>query len=346
MMNENVLLNSNDAADEISGAAVRVDPPLTLALAQASLAAYYDFQNLPFVCPANYRCVGRFTGWNDWIWSFGVEERFGLIFKYAGPQMIANRFIIAFRGTDSLPDVYSDAFWELTSFEPFRNQVSPAPQMSAGFYGIYASKGGTMAQTMQQQIFSKLPQNSSEVLITGHSLGAALSQIFTLDMKLSSPNVGIRNVNFASPRVGDVSWRTACDAAGATQRITRVINYWDIVPDYPPEIFNYVSIGAQFETSFGRCSEWDYNPLSDHSLLNLQTVLNNCVYLTPQIWTGTFQDAVNPAYWMCSDAPPQSAQPKAEWTAKFKELSAFRRSANNESSGSEDMFAIHNEAET
>lgn len=321
-MSESTSVVLANETSESSG--VKLNPSLTLALAQASLAAYSDFERKPFTPPPNYKFYGRFTGWDDWFYEYGQEERFGLIFKYDGPQMIANRFIVAFRGTNSLSDIYEDAFWSLTEFQPYRNSILPTPNVSVGFYDIYSTLGGTMTKTMQQQVFSMLPPNPSEVLITGHSLGGALSQLFTLDMRVSSPNVGIKTINFASPRVGDSSWKTACDNVGATGKITRAINYWDIAPDYPPEITGYVSIGAQFETAFSRCNWWDYNPLSEHSMLNLQTVLSNCLWLNPQVWVGKFADAVDTNYQMCSTAPPTVS--KDEWIAKLKELHDLRLS--------------------
>lgn len=306
--------------------AVRLDPSLTLALAHASLAAYDDFENNPFTAPANYRFAGRFTGWNDWLGPFGVEEKFGLIFKYIGPQMIANRFIIAFRGTDSLSDAFSDAFWDLTSFQAYKNSILPTPQVSAGFYGIYSGIGGAMTQSMQQQIFAQLPPNPSEVIITGHSLGGALSQLFTLDFNISVPNARNKTINFASPRVGDATFENACNLSGATSKITRIVNTWDIVPHYPTEFLDYVSVGAQFEVAFDRCNWVDFNVLSNHSMLNHQTVLNNCVYNTPQYWVGQFQDAVNSKYWMCSTKPSASAAVNSQWIDKLKEFADLKQS--------------------
>lgn len=301
-----------------------VDPNLTLILAQASLAAYNDFQNQPFVSPVNYKCIGRFTGWDDVISSIGCEERFGLIFKYVGPQMIANRFIVAFRGTDSFLDDYEDFFSGLSTFQPYKNATTSPAQVCTGFYDIYSTMGGPMTQTMQQQIFSMLPDSPSEVLITGHSLGAALSQLFTLDMKVSAPNVNVRNINFSSPMVGGTDWQTLCDSTGTSQAIMRVINYWDVVPTYPP-LEGYVSVGEVFQTSFYR--EYWPSLSSDHSLLNLQIVLNNCVYLKPQVWIGTFQDATDSYYTMSSTAIPGSDTAKQEHIAKLQELSDIKRQA-------------------
>ncbi len=322
-------LPNNATSDEaVTSNAIRLDPELTLVLAQASLATYDDYNGVKYTPPPNYTCVGRFTGWDDWFWWIGQEEPFGLIFKYCGPQQIANRFIVAFRGTASPSDMIEDAFWESATFQPYRNSISPTPDdVCTGFNGIYSGSGGSMTQSMQQQIFSMLPEQPSEVLITGHSLGGALSQLFTLDMRVSFPNVGIKTINFASPLVGCQDWQAACNNAGATSRITRVINYYDLVPDFPQAIFdifdNYVSIGAEFQTAFYGSDWMPFDELHRHSLLNLQTVLNHCLWLDPQIWVGTFWDAVDSTYQMWSVAPPDLS--KDELLAKLRELRVLER---------------------
>lgn len=324
-MSSNQIHSANNAAptETATSGAMRIDPLLTSALAQASLAAYNDYEGKPFTPPPDYRFFARFTGWDDWIGEFGEEERFGLIFKYDGPQQIANRFIVAFRGTDSFSDMLEDAFWGWATFKPYRNSVSPIPDdVCTGFNGIYSKKGGSMSASMQQQIFSLLPEQSSEVLITGHSLGGALSQLFTLDMRVSLPNVRIRTINFSSPRVGGRDWKGACDAADATSKIIRVINYYDYVPDFPQMFFdNYVPVGAEFQTAFYGSDPGIFDELPRHRLLNLKTVLSICLWLDPQIWVGTFWDAVYSNYRMWSIAPPDV--PKDAMIAKLRELRAL-----------------------
>ncbi len=336
-MNSNPNDSINNAAPDetaVSGS-MRLDPALTMTLADASLAAYMDFDTPNYKPQLNgYTFFGRFTGWDDWFWTDGRVERFGLIFK---SQTVANRFIVAFRGTDSDSDALEDAFFEYSTFKPYRNSVSPiVNDVSSGFNGIYSTKGGSMTQTMQQQIFGMLQsQQMSEVYITGHSLGGALSHLFTLDMCISFPNVKIQTINFASPKVGGGYWSRACSNAGATQKITRVINYWDLVPDLPVsiDIFDqYVSIGAEFRTAF----YGGYLPMDElprHRLLNLRFVLKNCLPLNPQIWVGTFYDAVYQNYLMKSTPPPSVS--KNEVSAKLRELNSLENSIREADSCSE-----------
>jgi len=336
--NQNDSANNTAPSEAAASGTMRIDPALTTTLAAASLAAYTDFED-PTYKPqlSGYTFVGRLYGWDDWFWEYGRVEKYGLIFK---SQTVANRFVVAFRGTDSDADALAEAFFEFATFKPYRNSVSPVPDdVSAGFNDIYSTKGGSMTQTMQQQIFGLLQSTQmSEVYITGHSLGGALSQLFTLDMRVSFPNVKIQTINFASPRVGATDWATACFNTGAAQRIIRVINWYDIVPDLPPTwdpFDKYVSLGAEFRTAFyGGYLPMDALPR--HRLLNLQVVLKNCLPLNPQIWTGTFGDAVYPTYTMTSVAPPSAS--KDEVLAKLRELNSLERSTREGSSLAEPLI--------
>lgn len=327
--------NENDpnnyfTPDETANAgAMQIDPAMTWTLAQASLAAYNDFEGIPFTPPHDYRFFARFTGWDDWFGGYGTEELFGLIFQYCGPQQIASRYIVAFRGTDSYSDMLADASWGWSTFVPYGNSVSPAPDdVSVGFNGIYSTIGDKMTESMQQQIFRLLPEPASEVLITGHSLGGALSQLFTLDMRVSRPNTNITTINFASPLVGGQDWQAACSNSGVSSRMTRVINYYDYVPDFPtallPIFDQYGAVGAEFQTAFYGSWPGILDELPRHRLLNLQTVLGACLWLKPQVWVGTFWDAVDTTYQMWSVTPPSAS--KDELIAKMRELHALERS--------------------
>lgn len=303
-------------------AQIKVDPTLTLQLAQASVAAYNDFEQKPIVPPAGYVAVDRWTGWVSSPLG-GREERFGLVFRSIDTP---RKFIFAFRGTDSDLDVWNDLFAETTPFVPFDARKTPQPPayVAAGFFGIYTLVGGSMQQSMQQQVFGLLTKwNVGLCYITGHSLGSALSSLFALDVKLSAPQVNPIHMNFASPMVGTERWA----AVYAQQNIptTRVLNYYDYVPDLPPLPF-YTHVGTPFSTAFYEYQEWYPHLEERHSILNLQKVLSNAVWLDPQIWVGYFADASNPAILMISVTPPTTgARPqivKALSDVKQRELAA------------------------
>jgi triacylglycerol lipase len=277
-----------------------VDPVLTLALAQASVAAYADYEGKPVVPPHGYVAVDRWTGWVSSPFG-GQEERFGLVFRSVSSPPA---YIFAFRGTDSDLDAWNDLFAETTAFVPLNSNKTPQPPayVSAGFFGIYTLTGGSMQQSMQQQLFALLQKYKPGLFyITGHSLGAALSSLFTLDVRLTAPDLRPTNMNFASPMVGTERWAQIYAQQGAPT--TRVFNYYDYAPDLPPLPF-YTHVGTPFQTAFYEYNEWYPHLLVRHSILNLQTVLGNAVWRIPQIWTGFFADAANPSITVISVTPP------------------------------------------
>jgi hypothetical protein len=306
-----------------------LDPDLTLALVQASVAAYYDFERKPYVSPRDYRPVARWTGW-DGFFGFGAVERYGLVFQ---SRLDPTTFIFAFRGTDSDWDVLEDLFINTTSFSPYQGTVTPTPSVASGFYSIYNDRGASMLLSMRQQLFAFLDQfQPQKVYITGHSLGAALSQLFTLDVAVSRPQLWAANINFSSPMVGLSDWQTAYESQPAQKNpetvTVRVYNYWDVVPsmpDLPPPFSPYTTVGVGFRTSFYPDSSfWFLYPLASHSVLNLQIVLQNALPLNPQIWVGSFPDQSGD--WggeMESTAPPAAAD--VRWIEELRELAQFKQ---------------------
>jgi hypothetical protein len=333
MSTENVAapgLSGIQVAD--AGAAqVHVDPVLTLALAQASLAAYADFDGgMPVIWPADYQLVDRWTGWDASIFG-GREERFGLVFKsMAQPKT----FIFAFRGTDSDLDAWEDAWFITTRFHPHQNTVSPTPYVSSGFYGIYDSKGGSMKQSMRQQLFSLIDKYQPlTIYVTGHSLGGALSQLFTLDLAVSAPQIWAKNMNFASPMVGTHDWKKAYEGQAAqkdpARQTVRIYNTYDWAPSVPPSLFNYTHVGVPFRTTFHVKGEPWWNPhlIARHSIMNLETMLNHAVWRSPQVWAGTFTDATDPPRLMESHVPTGADVAWVDQLAGIRDLEASLRPA-------------------
>lgn len=292
------------AIPAISPTQPALQPMLTLAMAQACIAAYAAYDGRPVVAPANYRQVAAWTGW-DGDPLGGSEEAYGLLFQ---STQEAGTYLFAFRGTDSDLDIYEDVDFLTTGFVPSAGSLTPAPAVAAGFYGVYDGKGGGMAGSMRQQLFALLAQyQPAQVYVTGHSLGGALSQLFSLDLAVSGPRPGC-NINFCSPMVGDASWQQAYARYIADADSTRCYNYWDYVPTLPPSELGYRPVGQGFRTAFRVRGEWFPHLLSRHSIVNLQTVLQHALWMRPQAWSGTFPDYVDPQRLMLSEVPPAAAQ--------------------------------------
>lgn len=300
---------------------ITLDPTLTTLVGAASLEAYTDFTNRksPSYTPPPldygtrpFNFLERFTGFDDVIWGSGSEERYGLIYQWSARSDV---YLIAFRGTvtpyDMVLDLESGATAE---FKPYHNPGNfPSPvHVGDGFNKIYATKNAQMAQSMQEQLFSKLaklPTPPREIIITGHSLGCSLATLFALDMAVSKPNVNLNNINFASPRVGVHSFATAYNHTyGLMTKTARIRNQYDLVPKVPPADwpFDFEHIGLQFDVSFTPI-EWHFDvPAvvdSWHSLLNYRYVVDRAIQANPQVWVGPFKDQSKPTWDMISKSP-------------------------------------------
>lgn len=280
-----------------------LDDSLTIALAIASKAAYDYYSGTPFTSPQGYDQIDAWTGWDAFLFT-GSEEKYGLVFQSI---LDPGTFIFAFRGTDSDMDAYEDVHFLTEDFVPSRGGISPAPRVASGFYGIYDGRGDGMSQSMREQLFSLIDKYQPQQLyVTGHSLGAALSQLFSLDLAISQP-IASTNINFSSPMVGIDSWQAAYNGMIPASDSIRVYNYWDYVPSLPPSDVGYATVGSGFRTAFYVQGEWYPHVLSRHSIVNLTTVLSHALAQSPQQWAGTFADYVDSSLTMVSTAPPAGA---------------------------------------
>ena len=319
---------------------VQLDPTLTTLVGAASLETYTDFANRqsPDYTPPKlnygtrpFQFLERFSGFDNVAWGSGTEERYGLIYQWSARSDV---YLIAFRGTDSLDDMLLDLeSGVVEDFKPYHNSAKfPAHvHVGDGFNKIYATKNAQMAQSMQEQLFTKLanlPTPPREIIITGHSLGCALASLFALDIAVSLPNVNISNINFASPRVGVKSWATAYDNTyGLMKKTIRIRNLYDVVPKVPSSDwpFDFRHVGFEFDLSFTLKSyaHLDLPGILDawHALLNYRHVVDKAVLASPQVWTGSFKDQAKLSWDMLSLYPTLSISNK-----QIAELKAVRAS--------------------
>ena len=303
---------------------VRLDPRRTTDCGYAVLQAYKDFNNQPFSPPPGYRYVMRFTGWDQLFVITGDEERYGLVFQSLTDT---SRYLIAFRGTASMLDAYEDIWVNTVAFEPHQTPAGfPADVwVASGFWSVYSKRGIGMAASMQTQLFQildkYLPRPPKTLEITGHSLGSALASLFALDVAVSRPGLTVINSTFASPRVGQGTWKAMYEATYGLQSSTyRIANWRDLVPTLPPKtLLGYEHVGQEFRVAFYMKDAWVPHYVSRHSMENYLYVVSRAVATPSQVWAGSFPDAVPPHHTMVSTDPPAQAQP--EWAEMIHTLS-------------------------
>ena len=160
---------------------------------------------------------------------------------YVAYEAASNLTVIAFRGSVGT----------LNWLEDFDVSLVPRPdacaecQVSKGFF---LDTYQTIAQDVRDALAAVRAAvgGPSPVLVTGHSLGAALAELLAYDLATAAaaggPPVQLAAVlTFGKPRVGNAAWAAAWTAVlqSATPVAYRVVHYEDPVPHLPLELMDY-----------------------------------------------------------------------------------------------------------
>ena len=171
--------------------------------------------------------------------------------------------ILAFRGTTSVQDWVVDALAFQTDISIYiddKTKYSSA-KVHLGFILQYSYFQNSIRNALKDT------GGKTPLLITGHSLGAALSAIacFLIATSKNGPFASkILNYNYASPRVGNEGFQEGFDAL--ISESYRIVNFSDIIPQLPPSKlgkYSYKHCGTQYDYLF---SKGDLN--LNHDLFN------------------------------------------------------------------------------
>ena len=150
-----------------------------------------------------------------------IEEKFGFI---AESQ---DRIVLAFRGSDSTPNLDSD----LDLFQIPFPYVANAGTTHRGITRVYQSMREELIEIVQ-----KLPKNK-RLYLTGHSLGGDLAIMAALDFAVNIPNKDLVVYTYAAGRPGDPDF--VSDYNTYVKNSYRIFNVHDFIPtlpasEYPP----------------------------------------------------------------------------------------------------------------
>lgn len=156
-----------------------------------------------------------------------------------------NNIWIAFRGTLAPQELAQDLQYtqdQLFNKKPAK-QISPSfllkniptgsiptgliPKVHEGFVQAYQN----MREDMIKAIESIPNSTTKTIIVTGHSLGAAVSTLAGLDLKQLLYKVVV--YNFASPRIGDNAFITLVNSL---LPLYRFVNICDMIPNMPPAV--------------------------------------------------------------------------------------------------------------
>jgi triacylglycerol lipase len=150
--------------------------------------------------------------------------------------------VAAFRGTASAADWLHDLDFLAAGYEP----VKDFGAVHQGFQAVY--------KLLRESLFAQMhrsTQNFTRLIVTGHSLGAALSELAAPDLLRNGGFACVPEVqNFAGPRVGHSDFARNFNAQ--IPGCFRIVNNWDIVPHLPPPLalFEHVGVAARLDCGF------------------------------------------------------------------------------------------------
>lgn len=150
-----------------------------------------------------------------------------------------NRIWVAFRGTLEPQEWAQDLEYTQVPISNLntktqnrlaflRTDLNITPKVHEGFLNAYQNMRNTMLTAIDS-----IPNSQNKIIIvTGHSLGAAIATLAALDLKQSSYN-NVVIYSFASPRIGDGAF---ISLVNTTLPLYRFVNICDIIPNMPPAV--------------------------------------------------------------------------------------------------------------
>ncbi len=175
------------------------------------------------------------------------------VLGYTGVLPSEKTVYVIFRGSSSLLNWIDDA-------EVIKTDYSTYPQCACQVHsGFYKASNGLKAATIKSvKQLQALYKGYNQIVVTGHSLGAAVAQLISMELHAA----GMQNTiyNYGQPRVGDEKYAAFLDVLYGEQ-LWRFTHDRDPVVHLPPEAFNYKHSCIEiFENAAGElheCSKTD-----------------------------------------------------------------------------------------
>lgn len=204
----------------------------------------------------------------DFVPTYSIYDPSHDTHGYIGYSSSQQAIYVAFRGSESVQNWIDNLDVVLTPYP-----LCSGCNVHKGFYEAEQSSIAVIIKEVKS-LKSKYP--SYPVILTGHSLGAALATLTTMDLMVNGVTP-VRMFNYGSPRVGDDAF-----AAYVSARIVdryRVTHHKDMVPHSPMhERFTHISgeyyqpaDAVQLQACTGyedpNCSyQWHITSIDDHLL--------------------------------------------------------------------------------
>lgn len=175
---------------------------------------------------------------------------------FSGYDPDADQIVVAFRGSSNIKNWIADLTF---SKVPYPNSACSGCEVHEGFLEVW--------QSVQTQVLPDVQalanaHPNSQILVTGHSLGAAVSVHAALNIMLSTSFSGdLTNYNFGLPRDGNPAFAAWAASILPQGKVFRVTHSRDPVPHVPPMDFGFLHCPTERwydndgDTSYATCND-------------------------------------------------------------------------------------------
>jgi hypothetical protein len=195
---------------------------------------------------------------------------------YIGIMPQTKTIYVTFRGSSSVLNWIDDFKLKKIPYDSY-------PECNCSVHdGFYTTTLHLKSSVIININILKKKYKYNNVIVTGHSLGAAIAQLMMMELNLN--NIYSTVYNYGQPRVGDIDYANFVSLFYKEQ-LYRYTHYKDIVPHIPPnEMKYYHSCNEIYENENGdlyNCSTTNCeDPLcSDQFLLKETNTYDHSIYL-------------------------------------------------------------------
>uniref|UniRef100_A0A6C0DV16 Fungal lipase-type domain-containing protein n=1 Tax=viral metagenome TaxID=1070528 RepID=A0A6C0DV16_9ZZZZ len=206
---------------------------------------------------------------------------------YIGILKSTNTIYIVFRGSSSKLNWMADFEFTKREYDTYSDCECKV------HHGFYDATENLKDQVINLVREIKYKTGFSSVIVTGHSLGAAIAQL--IGMELSAVDIKNQIYNFGQPRIGDDKYAKFVNVI--SKELVRFTHDKDMVPHVPPREFGYLhSCREVFEDKYGKlteCSsaECEDTKCADQYRLSQTNTEDHSIYL------GHYLDCGNSTFW-------------------------------------------------
>ncbi|KAI9136881.1 Alpha/Beta hydrolase protein [Paraphysoderma sedebokerense] len=169
-----------------------------------------------------------------------------------------NTITVSFRGSKTGVNWFNNVRFNPISYTRQYSTINtttvpPNAAVHNGMWDTFNSIKDELGQSVQEYLSrprdsNGSSQNSTQIVLVGHSLGGALATLggLHLRMALNLPKEQVRVITYNQPRVGNSGFADFYDSM--VPNTLRVVNSNDVVPKVPTRVAQYVHIGSEVYT--------------------------------------------------------------------------------------------------